>query len=151
MLMVKRTASPSSDAFSDHGRSGRVSGRQDGDELLAADACAEITGAQFAAHCLRERHQYVVADGMAVAIIDALEVIEVEREHRQRFRRAPGQGDVGIEAGQAHAPVGETGQHVVGGVAARLQQPLQQCQLRGAGPGRDDHDQAQQPQAGQRR
>ncbi len=77
-------------------------------ELVAAEAGRHVrpraAAAQRAAQALREFHEQAVARGMAVAVVDGLEVVEVEVAHGQQVTLALG-GRHGLrqELGHAHA------------------------------------------------
>ena len=61
---------------------------QDHHELVAAEAHAQIRGAAGIAHALCRNHQHIVAGGMAERVVDLLETVEVELDHRQAFAPA---------------------------------------------------------------
>ena len=55
-------------------------------ELLAAEPADQIVGAELGTGGFGENLQHVVADGMAEAIVDRLEVVEIGEQHRDRQR-----------------------------------------------------------------
>ena len=65
-----------------------VSGQQHG-ELVAAGAEEPIVGARQLAHRLAIDDEHLVAGGMAVAVVDDLEVIEVHEHQAERGAAAP--------------------------------------------------------------
>ena len=74
------------------GNVGRMIGRQhlhDG-KLVAAQPGHDVLAADAAAHAVGRRLQQQVADRMPERIVDALEVVEVEAEDRDRSRTAAG-------------------------------------------------------------
>ena len=52
-------------------------------ELIAAYACQGVTLTQHVIHAPGHRHQQAVSGIMAVAVVDALEAVQIERHHRQ--------------------------------------------------------------------
>ena len=66
------------------------------------------------------RHQELVAHGVAQAVVDELEVVEVQEQHGQRRQRPrrPGQGV--LEAVPEQGPVGQPAQGVVEGLVLQL-------------------------------
>ena len=61
---------------------------EDHDELVAAEAHAQIGRAAGIAHALRGDDQHIVAGGMAERVVDLLEPVEVELDHGEPFARA---------------------------------------------------------------
>ena len=59
-------------------------------ELLAAEAAYEVPGPDRPAQTLAELAEYIVPRQVAVGIVDALEMIEVEHDERQRLTFAHG-------------------------------------------------------------
>lgn len=64
--------------------------RQDGEELLAAEAEEHIPFPERAPRPLRDGDEHTVADEVPVHVVDLLEVIEVEEEEPERLPRANG-------------------------------------------------------------
>ena len=81
--------------------------REDHDELLAAVAGERVDLADLLLDPLRELAQDRVAAGVTVLVVDLLEVVEVEHEHRQRAVEPGGPLDL---PGQAHRQVAEVPQ-----------------------------------------
>ena len=86
------------------------------DEFVAAQPGDELPRFQQGGDPLRRRHQHAVADGMAEAVVDQLEAVEIEEQQRQVaplavLRRLP----VVQPADQIRA-VGQPGQEIVGGL-----------------------------------
>ncbi len=71
------------DGLSHRLRTGRVVVGQGRRELLAADASEEGALAEDALRDARERLQYLVSDGVTVAVVDRLEVIRIEEQQRE--------------------------------------------------------------------
>ena len=72
-----------------HAEAGRV-GQQDR-ELVATEARDDVAGAQRIAHAVGDGDQQLVAGGVAQAVVDQLEVVEIEEQHDRlhaRVRRA---------------------------------------------------------------
>ena len=90
-----RTAS-SRDRF---GVLGLVDLEQDG-ELVAAEAAHQVAVAHGAAQPAGERLQHAVADGVAERVVDHLEAVEVEEEHRQAGAAQAGGGQAGLRGGR---------------------------------------------------
>ena len=57
-------------------------------ELLAAEPADHVLRPDDRAQALGEEAQQLVADGVAVHVVDVLEVVDVEHEHRERPMRA---------------------------------------------------------------
>src|SRR5690606_16407025 len=53
------------------------------DELVAAEAEQLVAGAQAAVETLRHFHQHAVADGVAEAVVDQLEAVQVDEQQRR--------------------------------------------------------------------
>ncbi len=96
------------------GRGGsEVRPRQNGRELLAAEPAENTAGVQFVGQRAGEQLQHAVAETMAVGVVDLLEVVEIEHQHRERIAlevfAVPGECVDGFEQ---RAAVGEAGQRV---------------------------------------
>ncbi len=90
--------------------------RERDDELVAAEPGRRVAVADGAPQALADRHQQGVAGVVAVAVVDRLEVVDVEKEDRQ----LPLRGAVGIGRGQAfgeEAAVRQRGQRIEEGLA----------------------------------
>ena len=76
-------------------------------ELVAAEARRRVARPQHAAQPLGDRQQELVAGRVARAVVDDLEVVEVEEEHRHERLRArrpgPARGRAGRAAGRGWA------------------------------------------------
>ena len=88
-------------------------------ELVAAEAGEQVAGSQRVPQPLRDGHEQVVTRGVTEAVVDQLEVVEVDEEHG----RLPSAGVVvgGKMSGDALAeagPVEQPGHHVVRGLVA---------------------------------
>ena len=51
-------------------------------ELVTGDASQGVTWAQNLAQALGHGHQHLIADPVAERVVDALEPVEVDEEHR---------------------------------------------------------------------
>ena len=71
---------------------------------------------------------------MAVAVVDLLEAVQVQHQHRRRTVPARDPAALDGQAFERRAPVGQPRQRVVAGVVARRAQADQQAQLRLAYP-----------------
>ena len=83
-----------------------------------------------------ERLEGHVASGMAQAVVEALEVVDVDEADGQRLAAALGAGALGFEGDGHAAPVGHLGQHIGGdllGQAAQLAFELAHTALQFAG------------------
>ena len=92
---------------------------QENDELITPEARDGIVGSDNLAQPPCDGHQQLVAQRVTQAVVDHLEAIEVQEEHREDVITAP------VHAGQSVAqpvdeerPVGQSGQRVVKGVVA---------------------------------
>src|SRR5439155_7667019 len=65
-------------------------------ELVAAEPGDGVTGSHHAAQSPSQRHEQLVASVVAEAVVDDLEPVEVEEQHRKRVVAAtsPGQGEL---------------------------------------------------------
>ena len=55
---------------------------EDDDELVAADAPDQAAGRRLGAESLRDRYEELVAERMAVTVVDELEPVDVEEQQR---------------------------------------------------------------------
>ena len=76
---------PPAQTFGHHGGDRHVGFRHHDDEFLAAIAAGEIDIADRLADAQRELAQHIVAGIVAVAVVDRLEIIDVEHQHRDRL------------------------------------------------------------------
>ena len=107
------------DALGDHlgGRLGVGAVLQAHGELVAAEAGDHVAGAHAGAQALRDRDQQLVPDGVAERVVDRLEVVDVDEQHRQLRARA---GERVAHAGDEQRAVRQVGQRVVEGLVAQL-------------------------------
>ena len=92
---------------------------QDG-ELVAAEPRSGVLGTQAAGQPLRGRAQQLVADRVAEAVVDRLEVVEIDEHHGELTVVAPGARERQCEAILEQRPVGEAGEIVVERLVAEL-------------------------------
>ena len=92
---------------------------QDG-ELVAAEPRGGVLGAQAARQSLRGRAQQLVADRVAEAVVDRLEVVEIDEDHRELAVVAPAARERQRQAILEQRPVGEAGEVVVERLVAEL-------------------------------
>ena len=86
-------------------------------ELVAAEARDHVLGAQARAQPRGDRHQQLVAGGVAEAVVDGLEVVEVDEQHREL---AAPVGDRGLDLVGEQRSVGEVRERVVVGLVVEL-------------------------------
>ena len=67
-----------------------------------------------------DRHEQAVAGGVAEAVVDGLEVVEVDEQHRQRPAEAAACAQRVLDAVEEQGAVGEAGQRVVERLVAQL-------------------------------
>ena len=108
---------------------GIVAGRQRGQhqELVAAQPCHHIALAGERRQPLPDRPQHRVAGGMPVPIVDALEPVQVDEQHRHRRAVAAGAGKCQVEVPRELDAVGEPGEMVVIG---KVGEPVVGCRQR---------------------
>ncbi|MNU81586.1 hypothetical protein D3C71_712520 [compost metagenome] len=104
-------------AFGDHLRLRLARRHQHHHELLAAVAEQVVAATGLLAEQGGNVLQRAVASVVAVAIVDRLEVIEVQQQQRERRVVARGQFDLTAQHGRQEAPVEQVGQRI----AARIQ------------------------------
>ncbi len=88
-------------------------------EFVAADPRQHIGGAQFRLQPLGELDQQGIAGGMAVIIVDVLEIVDVEEHQREAAGGAVVRQDV-VDPGFDHRPFRHAGQFVEIGAARQL-------------------------------
>ena len=95
---------------------------QDDDEFVAAQTADRVGAAYAAGQALGHFLQYRVADGMAEAVVDALEAVEVDKHHGHLAMLAPRRRQRLLQAVEKQHPVGQVGQVIVLGqmTGARL-------------------------------
>jgi len=84
-------------------------------ELVATEPGHVILRTQRALQPLRHFHQQTVADGMAVAIVDRLEVVQIQHAGGDQSLAALGAGDGALQMHVQRAAVGQSGERVVQG------------------------------------
>ena len=85
----------------------------DGEELVAAEPHQRIGGPDDRAHLLRHSDEQPVACGMVDGVVDQLEVVEVDEEHRDGCLRAPRPCERRLQPLLHDRPVGQPGERVV--------------------------------------
>ncbi|MNP27422.1 hypothetical protein D3C76_1203320 [compost metagenome] len=86
---------------------------QDQHELIARKPRHRVAATQDAFQAIGHFHQQQVATGMAVAVIDRLEAIQIEHAHGQGNVFAPRELQRLIQQVRQIGPIGQTGQHVM--------------------------------------
>ena len=66
---------------------GQVGIRHDNDKLLPAEPAGQVDAANVATHARGELTEYGIACVMAIAVVDCLEIVDVEQQHRERLPR----------------------------------------------------------------
>ena len=87
---------------------------QDDEELLAAVAAGEVDDADVGGQQLRDVAQDDVAGGMAVRVVEPLEVVEVDEDQRQRPAVAGARASSSSTRVEDGLAVGDAGQRVEG-------------------------------------
>ena len=90
------------------------------DEFVAADACDQIGVAHAADNTFGEAADHQVAGGMAVAVVDRLEEVDVEIEHGQRHRLVTAARDRQRQPLLEVAAIGDAGQRIEACLAFEL-------------------------------
>ena len=98
--------------------------RQQDQELVAAVAADRIRLAHAGRQAARHRAQHLVADGVAERVVDVLEPIAIEEQHREPPAVAARQRDRSREAVVQQQPVRQIGQRIVLGEVQHLQPAL---------------------------
>ena len=88
------------------------------DELVAAEACQQVADAHHRAEAAGDVLEQLVADAVAEAVVDHLEVVEVEEQHGDLADA--GAGEQLVEARDDRRTVGELGELVVRGCVGQL-------------------------------
>ena len=102
--------------------------REDDRELVSADAEGPVSVAQRITDAVGHAHQETIAGRVTLAVVDDLEVVEVDEQQRHRYLVPPVQLQLAVQLLLEGAVVAEPGQAVVERVLARL--PVQHLQLR---------------------
>ena len=116
--MIARVGEPGADPLGHGDGAVELRAGQEHGELLAAHARRRVDPAQVAAQQLGERPQRLVAGGVPAAVVDALEVVEVGEEERQRGVEPARAGDLALERLDEAAAVDEAGELVGDGLLA---------------------------------
>ena len=89
-------------------------------ELVAAEAGRGVGAAKTRVQPVADRDQHLVADKVPEAVVDGLEVVEVDEQHRDGRVRGPESTDRQLDSLAKQRAVGETRQRVVKGLAGEL-------------------------------
>ena len=154
----RRTQAEVAQAVGGHERVGGVGVRQDDRELVAADAEGTVAVAQRVADAVGHAHEQAVAGRMALAVVDDLEVVEVDEQQRDGHLVATVELELAVELLLERAVVAEAGEAVVQRVLARLAVEHLELGLRPGevveglqeGPGDDDGDEQHDDGEGRR-
>ncbi|MNN05988.1 hypothetical protein D3C81_1187670 [compost metagenome] len=92
---------------------GMVDGLQHQQELVAAQAGEHVLGADALAQSAGDQHQQLVPDRMTETVVDPLETIQIEEQHRHLAMQAAGPLDGAIEVRLHQQAIGQAGQRVV--------------------------------------
>src|SRR6185437_8635411 len=124
--------------------------RADGDdgEFIAAEPGDEIVAAQDAAQPLRHVEDELVADRVAERVVDVLEVVEIDVEHRGRWTAAAHFGDHGFQPLAEIDAVRQAAERIVHGEMAQLRFAV--GQRFGGAAHVSDHQGDEQGEAGER-
>ncbi len=107
------------------------SGQEDG-ELVASHPGHRVLTAYRVDQPVADQLHQIITYGMAVGVVDHLEVVEIDEEHAHRLPDPPGSDQLLIDAVLEQAPVGQPGQRVVPGHVRDL---LEQVQVLEGGGG----------------
>ena len=86
-------------------------------ELLATITAERVLAAQLAGDRSRHRAQAAIASAMAVVVVDALEIVEVEEQQRKRLACFARVAECRARAGLDRAAIQGAGKHVAFGEA----------------------------------
>ena len=89
-------------------------------ELVAAEPGGGVGGADARGHALRDLEQDPVAGGVTEAVVDGLEVVEVDEQHRHPDALAQRPRDRVADALVEQRPVGEMRDRIVEGLVGEL-------------------------------
>ena len=111
--------------------------REQHDQLFAAIAARDIARANGADDRGGDLAQDRVAKGVALLVVEALEMVEIDHHDRQRAFAALGEADVAIEHVLHVAAVVEPGERVAQGLGAQLlaQRDIGEGERHGVGQG----------------
>jgi hypothetical protein len=90
------------------------------DEFVAAVAGDGVVGAQTFAQATGGFPQHGVSGPVTQAIVDPLEVVEIQEDEGEAAVLAPGPGQLGVEPVRQQGAVGQAGEGVVGGLVAQF-------------------------------
>ncbi len=90
------------------------SGHQDG-ELISAEARERVLSAHGALQPVAHFFQKKVADAVAESVIDWLETVEIQQQHRHLRLLGPRHGNRVLKSRFEHRAVGETGERIMPG------------------------------------
>ena len=93
-------------------------------ELVAAEAGHGVAGADAAAEAGGHRRQEPVAGGVAEAVVDGLEVVEVDEQHGAEVAGAAAAVEGVLHPVAEQAAVGQPGERVVERLVAELLLPV---------------------------
>ena len=111
---------------------GRIAAGQHEQELLATPAHGGLAGHDAVAHDAGDGAQHGVAGGVAVVIVDRLEVVDVGHDDRERLARGGGGARLGQHGGSV-TTADHAREHVGAGHALELQVALAQLVAQPAG------------------
>ena len=99
------------------GRLGHGARLEEQCELVAAEPSQGVAGAHDQQEPVRHRHQELVTGGVTEAVVDGLELIEVQEQHGHEVGASLGLLKGAVDVVEEQHPVGEPGQRVVKGMA----------------------------------
>ena len=85
---------------------------QQGGEFLTAEPAEQIDAAHAIAGHFGEHLQHAIADGVAEAVVDRFEIVEIEQHHRHRTRIGRLPLELHFAVLQEGAAVGDAGQRI---------------------------------------
>ena len=89
--------------------------RRDHRELIAAEARDQVVAAQGPAQALGDAANQLVADRVTEGVVDVLEVVEIDVEHRRGAASLPRLGDDRFEPLTEEDAIGQSAQRIVQG------------------------------------
>jgi len=99
------------------------------DELVPTHAHHDILGAHGRAHALRDGLQELVAGLVSARIVDVLEMIEIQEQHREHVAGLFGRFDVARQVGRQIQAIGEPRELIVVREVIELLMALEQRRL----------------------
>ena len=109
---------------------GRVRVRQDDGELVTADAEGTVTVAECVPDAVGHTHEETVAGRVSLAVVDLLEVVEVDEQERDWHLVTTLELQLAVKLLLERAVVAESGEAVVQRVLSRLAVELLELGLR---------------------